>query len=1213
MSYGLQVTGNDSGGNFTVADTDLSMVNMVVTQVGRGHTFNLPGGIRPGDYIYVRYPSAVGGGDYTPYVTDGAPGQGQVQIDRPFVYSLNVAVDGTVEFVGAAWKWVNSNTVYGSRELYAYSGFEVEMDYFVARKASTIIDLNLHINDNYGLQLFTESGEIALDSRSFTSDKTFYIENYLPPEDNFGEINGQSSSLTYPDGHYVNLEWTRSVASFDRPVLGGENISGLYISNTSAYTIDGDVSTMGQGGEPTLQLWSSHNAIFAARLGEGFSSGGSPNQSDGEGVDGPDTEPDTITGSIDYSSGSTITEGDSISFDITTSESSNFHTRVFKVVGSSAQNDFVSVTSPFIGDSHTVTLNTYDTGSGSQTFDKTYSSGYIGTYTRGRISSYIGNSETSYSRDFTGNFIGNYSNTATYQTDFSANYTRTRSETLSYSRTFTGNNSYTGNYLANQTFYEGGDVVYLPINFSSFYTRVRTSAFAGQYTRNSSNSLSYVGNYARTSTRTRYSSYAGTYSRNRVSSYVRNRGVNSTRTDSYTGYYSRSFVGNYSRTVGYSRTTQQNFVGEYVGQLDYIRYSTVNYLGNYARNVASTNTFSRSFTNTTPYARNFAGTYTRTVAGAPYSRWFNYSRSFVGDYANTNSYSRDFVGNYVGNYTRTVSYSRTVSAYHYQVNPKYYWLEAPESQGAGEGGLTKQIDVYWDGARVATTVVPTFSSISYISSGSTVYHKGVLSNTIGSSTYYSVGPSSSTTAPSGSTSSYSRTVPYSRTSTRTLSMSYAPGGTYSRTRVDTYSRLISYTGTNTLYYIGNYARNYVSGAVRTESYVGDFVSQVAYTRSRPAYFTGNFTGLAQEVIGGEPTPIISTRTRVSSYSGTYTRNVSYSRTRIMAYAGAYSRTLYYSASYTGNYARNIVDSYGGTYSRSYLGNYTNTYSRTSVQGVTYTGNYAGTVTKSFTGNYTRFTTSTYSRTRISTVTRNSSYSATVSFVGDYVGNYIGNFTGVNERTQDSTRTRTSSYTRSAGTGYERTIVSSFTGNYVGNYTSTSTRSPSNTSEIGWQGERFVIELRRGSDSTSMAAPRGDSNVEVLDSKEFTLLDNDSGLFVSMSPQVVHHTATQHDVVFDFYTEGSSVVPARLYRGGSIIVNSFNLSSNQRNTLTVNEVPPAGSTYTYTLQVYNGVDWILGTYYQVTKTSPDDTDTSSSDSDSPGNEVPNTQPPGNIEN
>jgi len=124
-------------------------------------------------------------------------------------------------------------------------------------------------------------------------------------------------------------------------------------------------------------------------------------------------------------------------------------------------------------------------------------------------------------------------------------------------------------------------------------------------------------------------------------------------------------------------------------------------------------------------------------------------------------------------------------------------------------------------------------------------------------------------------------------------------------------------------------------------------------------------------------------------------------------------------------------------------------------------------------------------------------------------------------------------------------------------------------------------LRGGSDTTAAQGV-----LDVLDSKEFTLLDNDAGTFVSMSPQTLHHTAEQHELVFDFFTEGTSVVPARLYRGSQIIVNSFNLVSNQRNTLTVNNVPPEGTTHTYTLQVFNGNAWILGTYYQVTTVSAD---------------------------
>ena len=1305
MSYGLQITGNDAGGNFTVADTDLSMVNLIVTDVGRASSFNLQGGIRPGDYIFVRDPSAPGEGGYTPVQVEGPPGQGNVQFDYPFVYSIETELNGDINFVGSAWTWVSSNTVYGLRELYIYSGFEVVMDYFVVRKASTVVDLNLNVDEKYGLQLFTEAGEIALDSRSFTSNKTFYIESYLPPENNFGVLpaNTQSDSLNYSAGCYVNLEWTRKNASSNVPIFDQNSITGLYIGTTSAYTIDGDINTMGSGGEPSLQIWSSHNAIFAARLGEGISSSSSPNQSTGTDTDGPDTEPDAITGTIDYVSGSSVTEGDTISFDVTTSEPSNYHTRVFRLTGSAGEagKDFVSVTHPFSTDSQTVTLSTYDTSSAQQTFDKIYSQSYTGTYTRDRISTYTRGVDSSYTRDFTGNYIGDYSRTVPYQRDFVANYNRTldyqrtlsrsesytgeysrnrtetstrisaytrnvtyggnfvgnyegiytrgRTETLSYQRAFSRTNSYTGNYLANQEFQEGSDTLYLPIMFSSFYTRNRTSTFAGNYVRYRSGSLSYEGNYSRTSTRTRTSSYLGTYSRNRTSSYVRNRGTSSTRVLSYVGNYSRNFAGDYTRTLSYQRTTQQFFTGNFTKETAYLSNRVEYYTGNYTRNVASTNTFTRSFTNTASYSRNFTRTSSRNFVGSPYSRTLGYNRSYLGNYTNTDSFSRDFIGDYSRNFSRTLSFSRTVNAYDYVSSPKTYWKENPESQsngGEGFGGGLQiiEITVYVGGAVVASTTASSFAPATYVQAvNGTYYHKGTLQNTIGDTTLYSIGASSSTTPPSGSATSYTRTASYSRAFAGNYTQYYSAGGDYTRSRIASFTRTIPYTGTRTSNYIGNYARSYVSGAVRTESYTGNFTSEVAYTRSRPEAFVGNYIGESTRVLqdDGPPMtiPAMYTRTRISTYTGNYQRTLNYVGQRSSSYSAAYSRTSTYTANYQGNYARTIVDSYVGNYSRNYGGNFTSTYTRNRTNGVTYTGDFSGTRSGDFVGNYTRFTTSTFNRTRLEEVTRYSTYTRTPTYTGNYSGNYtrtstrsrpttlsynrtlsyIGNYARDYSRTLtsgytrqstysrtvsyegnytgdftrdivnniDSTATRTSTYTRTDGVSYERTITSSYVGDYIGNYTGTSTRTPTDTSEIGWQGERFVIELRRGSDSTSMAAPRGDSNVEVLDSKEFTLIDNDAGLFVSMSPQVVHHTATQHELVFDFYTEGSSAVPARIYRGSSIIVNSFNLASNQRTTMTVNEVPPEGSSYTYALRIFDGTNWILASYYQVSKVSNTD--------------------------
>lgn len=191
--------------------------------------------------------------------------------------------------------------------------------------------------------------------------------------------------------------------------MDANSISGIYITDTYAYTIDGDATGIGSGGEPTLQIYSSHNAIFAAKLGIG--SAPPTDEGDGDDVDGPPTEPDAITGTLNYQSGSSLTEGDTISFDVTTSEVGSYHTRVFRLSGSDGGSgkDFVSVTHPFTSTSETVTLNTYDTNSASQTFDKTFSQAYTGTYTRDRTSTFARGVDSSYTRDFTGDFIGNYS------------------------------------------------------------------------------------------------------------------------------------------------------------------------------------------------------------------------------------------------------------------------------------------------------------------------------------------------------------------------------------------------------------------------------------------------------------------------------------------------------------------------------------------------------------------------------------------------------------------------------------------------------------------------------------------------------------------------------------------------------------------------------------------------------------------------------------
>lgn len=1313
MSYGLKITGNDDGGNFTVADTDLGMVNLVVTDVGRASSFNLVGGIQPGDYIYVRYPSAPGGGGYTPIQM--GEGLSAVQIDRPLIYNIDAVLvagsptlDMTINFKGSAWKWLNSPNSYQSDTLYTYNDFVVDMDYFVVRKASTINALGLDTSEDYGFQLLnvdsvSGASEIALDSRSFTSDKTFYIEGYLPPDNNFGEINGNSTTLSYTDGCYVNLEWSARSAVPFFPSFGAAPLLGLSITDTMAYSIDGDTTIVGGGGEPELRIWSSYNAIFAAKLGAGISSSTPPNESGGGTVTPPPTEPNEITGTIDYVSGDTVTEGNTISFNAVTSVSSNYHTRVFRLSGSAgdAGKDFNTVTSPFTGTSHTVTLSTYDTSSGQQTFNNIYSQGYVRTYSRDRVSAYTREVAASYSRTFVGNFIGNYSGTTSYQTDFSSNYnqtvdytrtisrtesfignysrsrlavstrtsiysrnisytgnflgnyagaySRTRTKTSSYTRDFSRTDSYTGNYEASRVLYEGGDEVTFPLFFVSYYSRVRPSSFAGTYTRNRADSNSYTGYYSRTSTRTVPASYLGTYSRNRVSTYARSRATSGSQVLTFNGTYTRYFSGAYSRTGYYSGAYTAFYTGNFGQTADYSRFRQVSFTGNYSRNVTSTNTFSRSFTNTTPYSSAYSRTTTGTITDPASTRNVNYSRSFVGDYANTGTFMGNFVGNYLSYFTRNVGYARTTVGYQYIPTPRTYWYEYPHSEQIDEPGgapaiLLRHIVVYVGNVIVATGISSSLNPTTYLLSGGVYYHKGSLRySSGGDQTYFSIGQSLDGGPPSAGTSYYTRTGYYASSYAGAYARTFAGTGTFSRSRLMEYSRVVPYTLVRTSTYTGYYSRSYTSGAVRTASYTAYYAGTASYTRNRAATYVGNYTGAAVSYIydpeSGQSRVVspFSSRQRIAYYSGTYTRGLSYSRNRPMSYAGAYTRTSAYSASYVGNYSRTLSDSYSGTYANTYIGNYTGAYSRTITQGTTFTGNYAGTGTQNFTGTYSRWTTNSFTRTRLHTITRTSSYSRGLSFIGEYtgmytrdsvitrpstldyngiaiftenfageytrnsgsgftklstysrtnsfLGNYIGNFSRTETGTPESTRNRTSSYTRTGGASYERNIVDSYVGTYIGNYTGASTRTPSNTSEIGWQGERFVIELRRGSDATSMGAARG--TIPSLDSKEFTLIDNDTGLFVAMSPQVLHHTATQHELVFDFFTEGTSVVPARIYRGSSILVNSFNLVSNQRNSVIVNEVPPEGSNYIYTLKVFDGSSWILASYYQVTKVTDTD--------------------------
>ena len=126
------------------------------------------------------------------------------------------------------------------------------------------------------------------------------------------------------------------------------------------------------------------------------------------------------------------------------------------------------------------------------------------------------------------------------------------------------------------------------------------------------------------------------------------------------------------------------------------------------------------------------------------------------------------------------------------------------------------------------------------------------------------------------------------------------------------------------------------------------------------------------------------------------------------------------------------------------------------------------------------------------------------------------------------------------------------------------------SEIGFQGETFV--MRYGTTSNS----------EDLDTLNFTLYDDDSGISYSDSTINVSSSATSHNVsIVRAAGDSSSAVTARIRNvtTNTVIGSTFSLSTGTT-VRTVSDVPSAGSTETFRVEVYNGNAYINGPNYTV---------------------------------
>ena len=187
MSYGLKVQGSDAGGNFTVMDTDLNLLNMVVVDKGRASVISpqdLSSYLQPEDLLFVKRPTAPGEAEFESVTIEAKTVEGyRIQyFHKPTYYFIqHDPVSGVIRFKGGDYGYVNSGSIRGGIRLVGYDDWDVEFDYFIVRKASTVIADGVGRDDQYGIKILTSSGEVSYDSRAAITNDTFSIETYLPP------------------------------------------------------------------------------------------------------------------------------------------------------------------------------------------------------------------------------------------------------------------------------------------------------------------------------------------------------------------------------------------------------------------------------------------------------------------------------------------------------------------------------------------------------------------------------------------------------------------------------------------------------------------------------------------------------------------------------------------------------------------------------------------------------------------------------------------------------------------------------------------------------------------------------------------------------------------------------------------------------------------------------------------------------------------------
>ena len=173
MTYGIQITGEDGSGSYIVADTTKDLVNYAVVAVGTASSVNLTS-------TQGKFPLLMVNGNQTG----------------------NTGKIITTTFAGFARAFRKLSFTFDSNNNIDITANETATIDYILLKDMTGIS-NSSTAGDYGVQILTAAGEVAVDSRRFLTDTTFNIKAAFPP----ATVSGDNGTISTDPDQYVNSDW----------------------------------------------------------------------------------------------------------------------------------------------------------------------------------------------------------------------------------------------------------------------------------------------------------------------------------------------------------------------------------------------------------------------------------------------------------------------------------------------------------------------------------------------------------------------------------------------------------------------------------------------------------------------------------------------------------------------------------------------------------------------------------------------------------------------------------------------------------------------------------------------------------------------------------------------------------------------------------------------------------------------------------------------